>query len=95
MPEKDAFCPSCGAPADRDGKFVICGECDMSFTVTPKETRAKEIGAVTSLRQRLDRVEAAVFPSDDPPGDPPDHNHTDIQDIPDEIDETGDSDDEF
>jgi len=67
------FCPNCRQPATRIGNEITCEQCDAVFMIKRKEAAVKKLGSIENHEERLKRIEASIFPPDNPPesGDEP------------------------
>ena len=66
--QEAAFCPSCNKPAIRQGKVIVCEQCDASFRFTQEGPKLHEIGP---LESRLKTVEAKLGIGGDGKIEPP------------------------
>lgn len=81
MPENDkqaCFCPSCQAPATRQGNKITCEGCDAVYSFSKTgSARVDDLGPVAKLAERVDRLEALVGDNDEPepedPNEPKEH----------------------
>ena len=53
------MCPSCGEPAIRTGKEILCESCDVVFVVRRRGgTHIRRLGALTRLDERISKLES-------------------------------------
>jgi len=70
------FCPNCRRPATRIGNEITCEKCDATFTITRKEAKIKTIGSIQDHEDRISKIEATIFPPENPPPEPePESEH--------------------
>lgn len=91
MAEKEAaFCPNCAKPAVRQGKVILCENCDASFRFTQEGPKISEIGPIESRLRTVEEklgigTDVKVIAAADAPAPEPDNQGGD-EDNPQETD---------
>jgi len=83
MTKPNAYCPSCGQPAIRDGNRVTCPGCDKTFKIDAVgAARPVNGNPIKDLQDRLAKVESKLLadPDADPDADPPADPNADLND---------------
>ena len=79
-------CPNCGQPAHKEGSKVTCENCDAIYSITKTgSAKVKKLGPIEDHEQRIAKMEAALFPPDEPPPEEP---------APEEFQETDENDED-